>query len=320
MNGRYSVVLCLCLQIVLIIFGNRLSKSWIRIIIWVTYLSVDWGAILCLGILSNNLGDFEGDSPDPHSALTALWASFLPLHLGGPDTLTAYSLEDNELCDPFARVLQESFFLFRTWRRLYANLILDFNESGDCRRIMEGKSAADAFKLGETETGLIYDVLCTKASLVYSLVGVRFITFLSSAVALVIFSIMIDQHSFSETDMAITYLLLVGDLILEKYAGVILKELVSIHRTMQFVKLLLPRQTIWTIRSPCRQSEWKWEMVSRVWVDMLCSAVSQCGWNHHAQQLWPGGELPTLVRLLMANLGLNARFQIEQGHARLLLD
>ena len=29
--------------------------------------------------------------------LTAFWAPFLLLHLGGPDTITAYSLEDNEL-------------------------------------------------------------------------------------------------------------------------------------------------------------------------------------------------------------------------------
>ena len=28
--------------------------------------------------------------------LTAFWAPFLLLHLGGPDTITAYSLEDNE--------------------------------------------------------------------------------------------------------------------------------------------------------------------------------------------------------------------------------
>ncbi|KAL3720747.1 hypothetical protein ACJRO7_005541 [Eucalyptus globulus] len=34
---------------------------------------------------------------DPKSQITAFWAPFLLLHLGGPDTITAYALEDNEL-------------------------------------------------------------------------------------------------------------------------------------------------------------------------------------------------------------------------------
>ena len=34
---------------------------------------------------------------NPDLVITAFWAPFLLLHLGGPDTITAYSLEDNEL-------------------------------------------------------------------------------------------------------------------------------------------------------------------------------------------------------------------------------
>ncbi|KAK3410682.1 hypothetical protein EUGRSUZ_J02618 [Eucalyptus grandis] len=34
---------------------------------------------------------------DPRSQITAFWAPFLLLHLGGPDAITAYALEDNEL-------------------------------------------------------------------------------------------------------------------------------------------------------------------------------------------------------------------------------
>ncbi|XP_022728718.1 uncharacterized protein LOC111284266 [Durio zibethinus] len=67
-----------------------------------------------------------------------------------------------------------------------------------------------------------------------------------------------------------------------------------------------------------RQSntEEKWDLVSRVWVEMLAYAASQCRLNRHAQQLRRGGELLTHVWLLMAHLDLTKQFQISQGHIR----
>ncbi|KAM0997012.1 hypothetical protein ACFX13_007009 [Malus domestica] len=42
--------------------------------------------------------DDQESSPHPNShTIMALWAPFLLVHLGGPDTITAYALEDNEL-------------------------------------------------------------------------------------------------------------------------------------------------------------------------------------------------------------------------------
>ena len=58
---------------------------------WVTYLLADWVATFALGILSK---DSKNPSMDPNFII---WAPSLLLHLGGPDTITAYSLEDNEL-------------------------------------------------------------------------------------------------------------------------------------------------------------------------------------------------------------------------------
>lgn len=60
-------------------------------------------------------------------------------------------------------------------------------------------------------------------------------------------------------------------------------------------------------------NEDKWELMSQVWIEMLCYAASQCGWKEHGQQLRRGGELLTHVCLLMANLGLSEQFQITQG-------
>ncbi|XP_058770144.1 uncharacterized protein LOC131643830 [Vicia villosa] len=65
--------------------------------------------------------------------------------------------------------------------------------------------------------------------------------------------------------------------------------------------------------------ERKWEMISHVWVEMLCHAASQCRGFHHAKQLSQGGELLTHVWLLMAHLGITEQFQISKGHVRVKL-
>ncbi|KAF8017326.1 hypothetical protein BT93_H2495 [Corymbia citriodora subsp. variegata] len=54
----------------------------------------------------------------------------------------------------------------------------------------------------------------------------------------------------------------------------------------------------------------KWEIISEVWVEMLCQAASKCKASYHAQQLRRGGELLTHVWLMMAHFGLTDHFQI----------
>uniref|UniRef100_A0A6N2K1S8 DUF4220 domain-containing protein n=1 Tax=Salix viminalis TaxID=40686 RepID=A0A6N2K1S8_SALVM len=49
----------------------------------------------------------------------------------------------------------------------------------------------------------------------------------------------------------------------------------------------------------------KWRMISKIWVEMLTYAASNCGWKEHGQALTNGGELLTRVCLLMAHLGLS---------------
>ncbi|KAL4625398.1 hypothetical protein ACB092_05G023000 [Castanea dentata] len=69
----------------------------------------------------------------------------------------------------------------------------------------------------------------------------------------------------------------------------------------------------------CMEYQKKWELVSHVWVEMLCYAATKCRWNHHAQQLIRGGELFTHFWLLMSHLGITEQFQISKGHARAML-
>ncbi|KAM4099775.1 hypothetical protein ACB094_05G017200 [Castanea mollissima] len=94
------VLVSLGLQIILIVMGSKRkyrTSDKLSVILWITYLSADWSATVSLSVLSNNAGNIEDNAVDPKFMITAFWAPFFLLHLGGPDTITAYSLEDNEL-------------------------------------------------------------------------------------------------------------------------------------------------------------------------------------------------------------------------------
>ncbi|XP_071718355.1 uncharacterized protein [Rutidosis leptorrhynchoides] len=104
---RGVVILSFCLQIFLSLFSplrKRTSTSLITIPLWFAYLLADVVAIYSLGLITNGNGTPNSFSNinchgvvGTHQFLIALWAAFLLLHLGGPDTITAFALEDNEL-------------------------------------------------------------------------------------------------------------------------------------------------------------------------------------------------------------------------------
>lgn len=51
-----------------------------------------------------------------------------------------------------------------------------------------------------------------------------------------------------------------------------------------------------------------WKLTSQIWVELLCYAAAQSPASVHTLQLCAGGELITLVRLLMLHLGLSNEF------------
>ncbi|KAG2244388.1 hypothetical protein Bca52824_093761 [Brassica carinata] len=76
------------------------------------------------------------------------------------------------------------------------------------------------------------------------------------------------------------------------------------------------------IREIQESNDKMWQVVSKVWVEMLCYAATHCDSKQHAAQLNKGGELINLVWLLMAHFGLGEQFRTtkEDSRARLILD
>ncbi|XP_021626025.1 uncharacterized protein LOC110624902 isoform X1 [Manihot esculenta] len=100
-NIRVAVQFSLALQILLI--GLAPSRKWtsnklVNLLVWSSYLLADATANFAVGLIFNGKSSPPDHvSPAENSKLLAFWAPFLLLHLGGPDTITAFALEDNQL-------------------------------------------------------------------------------------------------------------------------------------------------------------------------------------------------------------------------------
>ncbi|XP_010045162.2 uncharacterized protein LOC104433941 isoform X1 [Eucalyptus grandis] len=330
---RLLVLMSLILQIILVGLGNRRKYSAgnkIAFVLWLAYLCADSIAIISLGILSRSQGKCSDAFVDLEYVIMAFWAPFLLLHLGGPDTITAYSLEDNELWlrhslglivevavvlyifvrsmkptqlnflaipifvaglikygertwvlrsassqqlrrsllphpDPgpnyskfmeeytlkeiegyelslndippprvapldhevmlHSRLMQEgdaliiAYDFFLISKRLFADLILSFQDLQKTQPFFLGSNWEDAFKVIEMELGFMYDVLFTKATIVHHFWGgvLRSISFSSTAAALIAFCL-IDLSGYPSATVIISLILLGGAIGLELYA------------------------------------------------------------------------------------------------------
>ncbi|GLT35239.1 hypothetical protein SLA2020_097070 [Shorea laevis] len=89
-NIRGLIILSFLLQSFLTLFAplrKQKGGKWIIMIpLWMAYLLADWVATYTIGLMLQT----------ERSDILAFWAPFLLLHLGGPDTITSFSLEDNE--------------------------------------------------------------------------------------------------------------------------------------------------------------------------------------------------------------------------------
>ncbi|WVZ68502.1 hypothetical protein U9M48_017436, partial [Paspalum notatum var. saurae] len=102
MEIRMLVLTSLALQVFLLFSAGirkRNVSAVLSLLLWLAYLLADSIAIYALGYLSQTR---VPKGVDPLSfnnthRIQAFWAPFLLLHLGGQDTITAFSIEDNEL-------------------------------------------------------------------------------------------------------------------------------------------------------------------------------------------------------------------------------
>ncbi|TKW08372.1 hypothetical protein SEVIR_6G024300v4 [Setaria viridis] len=96
------VLLSFTLQLFLF-FAGSLRRHWtnmfLRFSIWMAYLGADMVAVFALGYLSRHVGSTTAgrDTLGRAQPLAFFWAPFLLVHLGGQDTITAFSMEDNNL-------------------------------------------------------------------------------------------------------------------------------------------------------------------------------------------------------------------------------
>ncbi|XBJ05978.1 hypothetical protein VPH35_024660 [Triticum aestivum] len=94
------VLLSFTIQLFLLFAGNlrrRRSSGFVRVLIWLAFLGADLIAVYALGLLArqeNNINTIIERGSQP---LAFFWAPFLLIHLGGQDSITAFSMEDNNL-------------------------------------------------------------------------------------------------------------------------------------------------------------------------------------------------------------------------------
>ncbi|WCJ30727.1 hypothetical protein M5689_012267 [Euphorbia peplus] len=100
-NIRGAVLFSLTMQIILIFlapFRKLSSNRIITLLIWSAYLLADATATSSIGLIIKTTRYDDSSEVQPTSEdFLAFWVPFLLLHLGGPDTITAFALEDNQL-------------------------------------------------------------------------------------------------------------------------------------------------------------------------------------------------------------------------------
>ncbi|KAL1547090.1 hypothetical protein AAHA92_23604 [Salvia divinorum] len=365
---RSFIILSLALQILLTMLGNRrkyVCKLWMRTILWCAYILADWVAIVSLGIIAKSTLDEcqkKTINEDPGIELRWFWAQFFLLHLGGPDTITAYSLEDNELWlrrvvgmvvptglafyvllfafpgsywlpslsalifiagvikyverlfslyaangenfrnamlpepDPGPNYpkfmeevamkkaegfnvvvdhvidvpvlakhefpdepgLHEAYDLYVTFKPLFADSILSFQDRDRSEFYFLRLSGEQAFHVVEIEHGLMFDELYTKASFVYNIRGYvcRGITLTLTLFACLVFNIIREKRKYSVLDLAITRLLLAVAIFLEVHGVWILID-------SDWTRQILTRRG--NISRPGRVIQWFQQPIKKRW-------------------------------------------------------
>lgn len=117
---------------------------------------------------------------------------------------------------PDAANLQDAYYFFQIFKRLFADLILSAHDIVNSQFFFQNRPYEEVFTVIEIELGFMYDLFYTKAVVSYSAVGgiLRLLSFSCVLAVLARFSI-IEKHGYSSKDVNITFILLAGAIIHE---------------------------------------------------------------------------------------------------------
>uniref|UniRef100_A0A7N2MWC8 DUF4220 domain-containing protein n=1 Tax=Quercus lobata TaxID=97700 RepID=A0A7N2MWC8_QUELO len=142
-------------------------------------------------------------------------------HLTTHEVIEVEMLDDSthEEYIPHANELLTAYNLLEMVKRFFVDLILSSEDGAECRELMKLFTPLKCFKVIEIEIGMIYDLLYTKANVIYSLLGIarRIIGIFVTLIVLVLFLTLEDKHLHSKIDLTIALVLLAAALLLELY-------------------------------------------------------------------------------------------------------
>ncbi|KAG8055110.1 hypothetical protein GUJ93_ZPchr0001g32433 [Zizania palustris] len=142
----------------------------------------------------------------------------------GGVTAAAIAEEDVD----YDKVITDARRFFDTFKRLFVNLILSFQDRTRSQATFLRLKQDQAYKMIEIELSLMYDTLHSKAAVIHTWYGRMFrcVTLLSTSAACILFNVQAKgryNESYNGIDICITNLLFGGALCLEVYAiGVML--------------------------------------------------------------------------------------------------
>uniref|UniRef100_A0A0E0P509 DUF4220 domain-containing protein n=1 Tax=Oryza rufipogon TaxID=4529 RepID=A0A0E0P509_ORYRU len=145
---EFVVVFSFVLQLVLLLFAGirRRRAGGVRVVfVWLSYQLANSTAIYGLGHLSINCTLVSRE----RQQLLAFWAPLLLVHLGGPDNISAYAIQDNQL---WSRLLVTTFFA-KILAAGYAILVASSSGSGSSSLAMLPAASWLMFVVGVVKYG-----------------------------------------------------------------------------------------------------------------------------------------------------------------------
>ncbi|KAG0495249.1 hypothetical protein HPP92_006243 [Vanilla planifolia] len=133
--------------------------------VWSNYLLANWVTNFILGQLSSSMYD------NSNKAILAFWVPFLLLHLGGQDTITTNSMEDNKLWAQhllaFAyKLIIVAYVLFLPFPTFSLDVIPLVDVYKVIRDMLKAMNVKDVLGLTSMELNYAYDEMYTAAPLI----------------------------------------------------------------------------------------------------------------------------------------------------------